>query len=255
MTIVCWFKFCTAISFFFGIDDTWAIQVPVHMLLSKIIDTYGAHFVTVLFWSNLFIYIYWYVCGLFGVRCDRRHFQRLRDVKQLGTSHFVWPGATHTRFEHSLGIVGRWHSSYTHTLLTALCSRCRVPIPTSCFSFTEQSARTCYHRPWCWLCWDCWIVSWSWTRALVSRLGWHVYPESVVGKIYLDIQKRRINFFFLSLFLQAWYDMATRARLRTDARSYDRRVWDPDYGQRPKLHQSSHCRWSLKVQVSWELFS
>jgi len=60
-------------------------------------------------------HIYIRMCGLFGVRCDRRHFQRLRDVKQLGTSHFVWPGATHTRFKHSLGIVGRWHSSsHTH---------------------------------------------------------------------------------------------------------------------------------------------
>lgn len=32
-------------------------------------------------------------------------FQRLRDIKQLAMGHFVYPGATHTRFEHSIGVV------------------------------------------------------------------------------------------------------------------------------------------------------
>jgi len=35
---------------------------------------------------------------------NKTKFQRLRRLKQLGTAHWVWLGATHTRFEHSISV-------------------------------------------------------------------------------------------------------------------------------------------------------
>lgn len=41
--------------------------------------------------------------GILTDLMDHPWFQRLRRIKQLGLSHFVYPGAVHTRFQHALG--------------------------------------------------------------------------------------------------------------------------------------------------------
>jgi HD superfamily phosphohydrolase len=53
---------------------------------------------------------------------DTPEFQRLRYIRQLGFTHLVYPGATHTRFDHALGV---YH--LTRTALRNLRERGGVP--------------------------------------------------------------------------------------------------------------------------------
>ncbi|MEO6594289.1 MAG: HD domain-containing protein [Planctomycetota bacterium] len=66
---------------------------------------------------------------------DTAEFQRLRGIKQLGSACFVYPGATHTRFEHSIGTL------FVCDQLLAACSRNAARDPVGCHRVTEDEVR------------------------------------------------------------------------------------------------------------------
>ena len=66
---------------------------------------------------------------------DTRAMQRLRGVRQLGTAYLVFPGAQHTRFEHSLGTV-----HLTGRLIEAI-DRGRRAAPHELLGVSDEEAR------------------------------------------------------------------------------------------------------------------
>ena len=45
-----------------------------------------------------------YITPLMKQFIDTEEFQRLRDLRQLGATTYIFPSANHTRFEHSIGV-------------------------------------------------------------------------------------------------------------------------------------------------------
>ncbi len=66
---------------------------------------------------------------------DTREFQRLRGVKQLGTANLVFPGAVHTRFEHSIGTL-----HITAKIIDAINLNAEFD-PKRCLGVREEEAR------------------------------------------------------------------------------------------------------------------
>lgn len=66
---------------------------------------------------------------------DTPEMQRLRGIKQLGTAYLVFPGAVHTRFEHSIGSLHMAARMIEAVNLSAELD------PASCLAIGEQEAR------------------------------------------------------------------------------------------------------------------
>jgi len=73
-------------------------------------------------------------------RATRRQFQRLRHLKQLGTSYFVWPGASHNRFEHCLGAY-----CFLSRMNADGLSRCRTPCAGNGRASREEPTQAWYY--------------------------------------------------------------------------------------------------------------
>jgi HD superfamily phosphohydrolase len=66
---------------------------------------------------------------------DTPEFQRLRGVKQLGFAYLVFPGAVHTRFEHSIGTL------HMAERLLAAANRNAARDPATCHRVTDEEKR------------------------------------------------------------------------------------------------------------------
>lgn len=66
---------------------------------------------------------------------DTAEFQRLRGIKQLGSAAFVYPGAVHTRFEHSIGTL------HVCDRLLDACNKNAARDPGGCHRVTDEERR------------------------------------------------------------------------------------------------------------------
>ena len=66
---------------------------------------------------------------------DTPELQRLRGIKQLGLTYLVFPGATHTRFEHSIGTL------HMCDRLVQAVNRNAARDPDSCHHITDSERR------------------------------------------------------------------------------------------------------------------
>lgn len=66
---------------------------------------------------------------------DTAEFQRLRGIKQLGSASVVYPGAVHTRFEHSIGTL------FLCDKLLDACNRNAARDPARCHRVTDDERR------------------------------------------------------------------------------------------------------------------
>ncbi len=66
---------------------------------------------------------------------DTAEFQRLRGIKQLGSAAFVYPGAVHTRFEHSIGTL------HVCDRLLDACNKTASRDPAGCHTVTAEERR------------------------------------------------------------------------------------------------------------------
>ena len=66
---------------------------------------------------------------------DTREMQRLRGIKQLGTANLVFPGAVHSRFEHSIGTL-----HVTGQIIAAINKNAELD-PRRCLGIREEEAR------------------------------------------------------------------------------------------------------------------
>jgi HD superfamily phosphohydrolase len=84
--------------------------------------------------------------------CDTPEVQRMRGIKMLGTASMVYPGATHTRFEHSLGtchLTGRLMENLgmdPHEHLDVLASALLHDITHIPFGHTLEDERRVFQR-------------------------------------------------------------------------------------------------------------